>query len=173
MLFLSAIATLSLIADCHPCPAPLRVMLDQQQTVISAVQDAVQHLMTRSVPAESLQLAEMRAQLVAGWQWGQSVVARSSHHLTGHLPAAVTETAAADGFAVLALGSGSIPVAPAAPAAMKESGASPAATVFASAGPATAHPYAPAWSEADMSVTNNAEHVSRMQRHNSPAQVPA
>lgn len=149
-------------------------MLDQQQMVILAVQDAAQHLMTRSVPAENLQLAEMRGQqLVAGWQRGQSVVARSSHHLIDHLPAAVNENAAADALAVLALGSGSITVAPAAAAAMKESGVSLAAVVSASASPATAHPYAPAWSEADLSVVNNAEHVSRMQSHNSPAQVPA
>lgn len=170
-LYQSGIATLSLIADCHPCPVPLRVMLDQQQMVILAVQDAAQHSMTHSVPAESFQLAEMRGQLVAGWQWGCSVVARSSHHLIARLPAAVTETAAAGALAVLALGSGSIQVASAAVAAMQESGASLAAAVSASASPAAAHPHAPTWPESDLSVVDNGAHVSRMQRHNSPAQA--
>ena len=73
-------------------------------------------------------------------------MAKSSHHLIGHLPAVMTETAAADALAGLALGRnwGGTGVAFAAAAVMKGSGASLAATIFASVIPASDHPHAPA-----------------------------
>lgn len=42
-------------------------MLVQQQTLISAVQDAAQQSVIHSVPAESLQVAETQSQWLAGW----------------------------------------------------------------------------------------------------------
>lgn len=78
-------------------------------------------------------------------------MATSSHHLIGQLPAAVTETAAADAFAGLALGSGLTGVAFAAAAVMKGSEVSLAATIFASASPASDHPHAPAQQEPNIS----------------------
>ena len=46
---------LSAIADCHQCPEALGTM----QMLIAAEKDAAQHSEVHSVPAESLQVAEM------------------------------------------------------------------------------------------------------------------